>query len=395
MSVLIVGDPHLDGSLSLGKQSAGFAFNSRIVDRMTQLEWVYEQAIEHNTTNIVITGDVFDTVKPHHSLISWLIEWLRQCSDYNISVHIIAGNHDISRSGQFITSPLDIISSAEIPQVFVYKQINTIHLDKMGITFLPFRDRRSFNTDSNSEAIAMLKAQLPYEQSSIGDDCLKILIGHLALAGSLPAGNEIDDLVNELHCPLDMFAGYDYVLMGHIHRPQVLSENPYIAHVGSLDISDFGEADHKKHIIIIDPSQNDAIKYVEIPKRSLKSINIQLPDNITNANEYITQFISDIDDLSKSIVKLSIVLPSAAVYNIDRNIIEKQLYKAGVFHVSKISEERNFKSLKKNINEKMQNTVNEFSAIKTYSTLVEENLRTEFISVASSIVQECKEMNKV
>jgi DNA repair protein SbcD/Mre11 len=392
--ILVLGDVHLGKGLNIGKQSVGSALNSRIVDQSNLLDWVYDQAVENNVQHIVLTGDVFEEPKPHYSLVVLFLDWLKKCSDYNITVHIIVGNHDILRSGQFTTSPLDIIASTDIENIFVYKRITTLHLEDVGITFMPFRDRRSFNTDENSTAITMLKSQLPYEVTSIDDTALKVLIGHLALEGAIPVGYELDELSNELFCPLDMFKRYDIVLMGHVHKFQIMSEVPCIGHIGSMDISDFGEMDHKKYIALIDPKAESKVKYLELPTRPLKNIVIQLPEIDANATAYIEEEVAKLGTLNNHIVKISIILPGNASYAIDRNIIEKAMYKAGAFHVSKISEERTFTSLKKQINETIDNTVNELSAIKTYASLVEETLREEFVSLASLIVQEYKENAK-
>ncbi len=388
---MIVGDLHIGKGQNLGKQAVGTALNSRVVDQLRLLDWIYDQAVFNNVRQLILTGDVFEEPKPHYSLVALFIDWLKQCSDYSINVHIIAGNHDILRSGQFTTSPLDIISSADIPHVFVYKRINTLHLENIGITFLPFRDRRSFNTDINEEALKLLKYQLPYEAASIGNNCKKILVGHMALEGSIPIGYELDDLANELFCPLDMFEKYDYVWMGHIHKFQVMSETPHVAHIGSMDISDFGEIDHTKYIVLFDTDKQDPIKYIEIPTRPLKHLTIELPENEANATDFIIKELEKQQGLENSITKLSIILSGQASYSIDRNIIEKKLYNKKVFYVSRISEERKFVSLKKQIDQTIDNTVNEVSAIKTYSSLIDETQRQEFINLASSIVMEYKE----
>jgi DNA repair protein SbcD/Mre11 len=394
-SILILGDVHLGAGQNLGKQSVGSALNSRVIDQLNLLDWTYEQAVDNNIHHIVLTGDIFEEPKPHYSLVVLFLDWLRKCSEYNISVHVIAGNHDILRSGQFTTSPLDIISSAEIDKVFVYKRINTLHLDGVGITLMPFKDRRTFNTDVNSEALDTLKAQLPYEVASIDDTSLKMVVGHLALEGSIPVGFELDDLANELFCPLDMFKGYDYVWMGHVHKFQIMSEKPHIAHIGSMDISDFGETDHTKYIVIVDPRKEEKFRYVALPTRKLNHITIQLPEVECNATQFVEEQIAKLGKLDNTILKVSIVLPGNASYSIDRTAIETSMYKSGAFHVSKISEERKFTSLKKQINQAIDNTVNELSAIRTYSTTIEEVLRDEFISLASEIVQEYKENSKV
>lgn len=396
MSILILGDVHLGKSSSLAKQVVGSALNSRVIDQSNLLEWTLDRAIERNVKHIILTGDVFEEPKPHYSLVVLFLEWLRKCSDESISVHIVAGNHDILRSGQFTTSPLDIVSAAEIPEVFAYKRISTLHLDGVGITFMPFRDRRSFNTDLNSEAVQMLKAQLPYEVSSIDDNSFKVLVGHLALEGAIPVGYELDELANELFCPLSMFKGYDFVFMGHIHKFQVMSQSPHISHIGSMDISDFGEEGHEKFIAILDTSRNEAcLEHIKLPTRRLKQITISVPENLgKNVNQFIEEEINALGDLKDTIVRVSIQLPDASDYSVDRTLIEKRLYQKGVFHSTRISEERKFVSLKKTINEQLDNTVNEASAIKTYSSLVEEILREDFVSLASDLVQEFKESNK-
>lgn len=391
--ILIVGDPHIGKGASLGRQFVGSSLNSRFIDQIQLLDWVYDQSINNSVKHIILTGDIFDDPKPPYNLVVLFLDWLKKCSDYDISVHLIAGNHDILRSGQFITSPLDIISSSDIPNIFVYKRINTLHLEDVGITFLPFRDRRSFNTDSNKEALLFLKNQLPYEAVSIDNNCIKILVGHLALEGAIPVGTELDELSNELFCPLNMFKGYDYVWMGHIHKFQIMSETPHIAHLGSLDISDFGEADHNKYLVLIDTSQDVKFSYIKVPTRSLKHITINLSDTNSNVNEIIIDELKKCEDLNNSIVKVSIVLSNNSSHRVDRSLVENTLHQMGVFHITRISEEKQFVSLKKNFNQDIDNTINEVSAIKTYSSLVDENMREEFINLALSVIQEYKENN--
>lgn len=394
MSVLVLGDVHLGRSVSIGRSAAGSALNSRIVDQLNLLDWVYQSAQNNNIKDIVITGDIFEEPKPSHNLISLLIEWLRVCTSYDISVHIIAGNHDILRSGQFYFSPLDVISMACIDNVYVYKNVSTIYLNNIGITLLPFRDRRSFNTDSNTVAVAKLATQLNYELASIPLHYPKVLIGHLAIEGSIPVGYELDELANELFCPINIFKGYDITLMGHVHKYQVLSENPYAAHIGSMDISDFGEADHKKYIAILDPSKKDLVSYVEIPTRSLQQITIAVSANTTNVMLFLQQELDKLSIKKDSIVRVNIKLNDVSSYSINRSIIEKYLYNKGVYHVCRITEEREFVARTINQEDKFDTTVNEVSAIKMYASSVEEQYRNDFVNLANSVINEYKQTSK-
>ena len=44
----------------------------------------------------------------------------------------------------------------------------------------------------------------------------------------------------------------DYVALGHIHKHQILSKNPYVVYSGSLEKVDFGEENDNKGFCIID-----------------------------------------------------------------------------------------------------------------------------------------------
>ena len=90
--------------------------------------------------NIIITGDVFQDSKPHPTIVALFMSWLKKCTDNDINVHIIAGNHDIIRSGQFSMSALDIISAADIEGVHVYKHMTTLNTHGASFTLMPFRD---------------------------------------------------------------------------------------------------------------------------------------------------------------------------------------------------------------------------------------------------------------
>jgi len=388
---IILGDPHLGAQSVSGKPVIGNQLNSRVIDQFKILDWVLNQAIDNEINTIIITGDLFDVPTPSSSIIVLLIEWLKRCSDNHISVHILLGNHDLLRSGQHQVSALDIINSAEIESVFIHKTINTIHMNGVSYTMLPFRDRRSFNVNTHDEAVSILRDKLPYELAEISRHNMKVAVGHLALEGSIPALNEIDDTINELFCPINMFKDYDYTFFGHIHAFQELSGSPFVAHIGSMDISNFGESKQDKYIVIIDPDNSPHHTYVRIPTRRLNQVSISVPENITDATAYVLQELKDNkQDLAKSIVKLNITLDSQDVINVDRGIIEKYLNDLGTFHVSRISEERKVSTIKKNTElDGIDNTINPATAIRLYAEEnVDQDIKEEFIQLANEIVKE-------
>lgn len=390
-TVVILGDPHCGRSLSIGKQGIGSNLNSRVIDQLNILDFTLDKTIEVGGRIIVITGDVFEDPRPHPTFITLFMSWLNKCVDADITVHIIMGNHDLLRSGQFNISALDIIAEAGLNNVVVHKSITTIHTDGASYTILPFRDRRSFNLDTNSAAIDVLGKKMQYELAEIENHNYKVVIGHLAIENSIPVGDEIDDMVNELFCPVSMFSGYDFGFFGHIHKPQVLSMNPYIAHVGSMDLSDFGESDHQKILTVFNPSKDQPLKYIDIPTRPLRQVSVSVPDDILNATEYVLKELAEQPSLDKAIVKLNVVLNNPNTVSIDRTEVESSLNKLGAFHIARISEEKRSVLIKKVQSNDIDNTMNEMTAIKMYSSAnVEEEYQSEFVSLANDIINECK-----
>jgi DNA repair exonuclease SbcCD nuclease subunit len=397
LQAIILGDVHLGKGINIGKVGIGSNLNSRVVDQANLLDWTLDQAIDCHADDIIITGDVFEEPKPHPSLIALFLSWLKRCQVHSVNVHIILGNHDLLRSGNIYTSPLDIIIEADLENVSVHKNINTIFIGTTAFTFMPFRDRKSFSVETNAEGLQLMKEAISYELAGIPQIYKKIVVGHLAIEGSIPVGDEIDDVTNELFCPLNMFNGYDYVWMGHVHKPQVMKKkSPYIAHIGSMDISNFGETDHIKNIVIIDCDSNDEFVLKEIPTRPLKKILITVPKDTEDATKYVLDEIKkSAADFDKSIIKVEVSILDPEVKSINKSSIEKFLVENGAQNVTNISESKKVSLVKKDTNNTIDTKMDPPSAIKAYANAyVEEAKRPAFIELAMDIVSQFKSETK-
>jgi len=386
-TAIILGDPHIGKGLLLGKSGVGATLNSRVADQLNLLDYVLDRAIEHHAEHIIITGDVFDECRPHSSLIVLFMSWLKRCQVHNINVHIIIGNHDILRSGFNYTSPLDIIVEADMAGISVYKDIDTVIIGTSAFTFVPFRDRKSFSVSSNAEAIDLVRESLTYELASIPATYRKVLVGHLAIDGSIPIGDEIDDLANELMCPLDMFQGYDYVWMGHVHKPQTMQKkNPYIAHIGSMDISNFGETDHKKHIVIFNCAEENGWSIEHLPTRPLQKIVISVPKDTDDTTAYVLEEIKKAGVQDRAIVRVEVALTNPDLKSINKATIDKYLTTNGAFNVNGITESKKAVLIKKDAAKSIDNKMDVTAAIKIYAeTNIDQLVRDSYIELAMDL----------
>lgn len=392
--VLIIPDSHIGGHANLSKNVVGSAINTRLVDQLNLLDWALDQAIYNDVDNIIMSGDIFDSPQPPSHMMANFISWLQKCNINNIFVHIITGNHDLLRNGFTTTSSLDIITEANLDNVSVYKDIDTIFIGNSAFTLMPFRDRKSFGSVTNSEALELIQNILVYENSSISNNLFKVVVGHFALEGSIPVGDEIDDITNELFCPISMFSEYDYVWMGHVHKPQVLNKNkPYVAHIGSMDISNFGETDHKKIIVIYDCDRGSFIHNI-IPTRNLKKIIISVPKDSLDSTEYVLQELKKQSSIDKSIIKVEISLESQDSLSVNKAKIEKYLNDAGAFTIAGIHESKKISLIKRDSNNTINTSMDMHDAIKKYSSLyVKDENKDNFISLSMDLVKEFKADN--
>lgn len=390
---LVLGDIHIGKGLSMGRTAVGSGYNSRVIDQIELLDWVLQQAIDNGVEAIIATGDICEEAKPDYKFVKIFIDWLMDCSRNGIHVYIVCGNHDITRTGHFIESYLDIIELAEIPNVFFHKDITTIHFDDTSVTLMPYRDLRLMELPTNKEAVDNYQYQMLLENSTIPVTHTKVLVGHLALEGSLYVGDEIDDSMNELIFPVEAFKNYDYVWMGHVHKPQVRCKTPHIAHIGSLDLSDFGETDHNKIIIIFDSESKGKFTEIVVPSRPLKKFIIEIPEG-KDPTEHVISAIEEYCEsypLKNALVKLEIKL-GTSTEKTDKSKIEKKLKELGVYHLSNYSESRQLTVISADKKVEIDNTTDPKSAIKLWAEhrKLDEEVKALYINFASDILEKFK-----
>jgi exonuclease SbcD len=392
---LIVGDIHLGKGLNIGKNYLNNSYNSRVLDQIKLLDWIVDQVLEHDVSQVILTGDIFEEARPEYYLLLIFIDFLNKLELYCINCHIISGNHDIKRSGSVVNSVLDIIDTYDFDHIFYHKNLTTIHTEGASFTLLPYKDRRGMNAETINDALKSIEECISYEILGIPYEDKKVLIGHLALEGALYVGDEVDDYINEIICPLSLFMNYDYTWMGHVHKPQILNRNPHISHIGSLDLSDYGETGHTKILILFDPNSADHFKEIPVPSRPLRRLKINIPED-QNSTDYVIELLKEHDQTlsyKNALVKLEITI-NGENKTIDKKIVEEFIYSLGAFYISNISESRNISVVSQEKRDLVDNTIEPKSAIKLYAestTFKNDDEKNDFLKECFDIVDELKE----
>ncbi|MCZ2224480.1 MAG: metallophosphoesterase [Chitinophagales bacterium] len=382
--ILILGDVHLGKSTNLGKNSLTTIYNSKLFDQIKILDFVLDEAIHNMIENIFITGDIFEDPKPDHEIINEFAKFLKSCEVNSINVHIILGNHDYLRIDNNIYSPLDIFRSLELSNVHIYYSNTSIFFDDVSVTLLPFVDRKYLKCDTIEEAKDRVKLLIDSEIELIPKFYTKLCIGHLALENSIFIGDEISDITNEIIVPLTYFNNFDYVWMGHVHKYQELNNTPFIGHIGSMDVSDFGEVDESKYIIIFDIDEKIYEKK-KIPTTKLKKIVIDVPED-QDYSEYVKSALSNFD-LKDLTVKVEINYGSEN--SLGKNKISKFLENSGANSI-KIVEKRKpkLKDTTKSKNFSFDESIE--SNLKKYAESLPIEIKDKFLQKGLEILSEIK-----
>lgn len=237
------------------------------------LNWLIKTLSDECIDVLIIAGDIFDTGSPSNAALEQYYRFLRNVKDTCCrDVIIIGGNHD---SISTLNAPRELLRFFNVyivggvPDRFE-DQLITIK-DERGhpelvvcaVPFLRDKDvRLSVPGETGAEREARIKKGIcdhynrfkalvgPYKAEGIP----VIATGHLFAAGSSTSESEKEIHVGNLGqvCGDQFPEEFDYVALGHIHRPQLVNKMNHVRYSGSPVALSFSEADDKKQVVILE-----------------------------------------------------------------------------------------------------------------------------------------------
>lgn len=277
MKILHTADWHLGHRLH--EQSQG-------EEQTLFLSWLLVFINNENIDVLLISGDIFDTGAPSNQSLEMYYNFLVKLKSTNCqSVIITGGNHD---SPGTLNAPKDILNALSIKVVGkatenIEDEVFEIEVngEKVIIGAVPYlRDgdiRRAVAGESFEDLTDKYKAALINHYNFCAEQCELIntshapviAMGHLFATGGTISDSEQNIYVGTLgHIGAEDFPTYfDYIALGHLHRPQIIGENPKIRYSGSPHVLSFSEVGYEKKVIILKIEDNKItdIKDTTIP----------------------------------------------------------------------------------------------------------------------------------
>lgn len=339
MKIVICGDTHIGAVFGLGKANKDGG-NTRVDDYENTLNYIVSYAIEKGADAFIQTGDAFDSRTPAPEHMNVLSRAIKRLSMANITSVIIMGNHDYRRTGDTFTSAISSLAAKDYPNVRIVLKPQVIKLHGtnqpgVNLVLMPYRDKRMYSGKTTEENSILYDKEVQELISSCDPAIPSIAIGHNFYYTS--SYNDYGSA--EILTKIDAFKGCDFVAMGHYHQFKIINKkDPIAIYTGSMEKLNFGDQDVDKVFIDYDTATKKT-KILKSPSRPLEDLIIKLEN--ADHNNFIDLFKEKISDLSLEgkITRAKIIIRDNLAPFVRKNDIEKILYNAGSFFVSKVTVE--------------------------------------------------------
>jgi DNA repair protein SbcD/Mre11 len=228
-------------------------------DQAYVLDQLVELAREVKPAAVIVAGDLYDRAVPPTEAVDLLDHVLTQLVDrLGVSVVAIAGNHDSAARVGFASSllgPRGLHAVGKLSQAAA----PIVLRDEYGpvrVSALPFADpaeaRAVYGDPDLHEQQAVAAAGVARALAAAEAHERHVLVAHAFVAGGLESESERPLSVGGAQqVSADTFAGFDYVALGHLHRPQPCGSDT-VRYAGSLLKYSFAEQAHDKSVCVVD-----------------------------------------------------------------------------------------------------------------------------------------------
>lgn len=256
---------------------------------------------DKNLDAVIIAGDVYDRAIPPADAVTLFDETLTKLAERKIPTLIIAGNHDSATRlnfGRELFARQGIYIAAKVAEDFQPVVLNDA-FGEVYFTPIPFFEpgeirAKFFGEDDDPLTFdAANKFFVDRAREKIPAGKRSVAVAHVFLTGGVESESERKFVGGTANVGAETFAGYDYVALGHLHRPQKISaEN--IRYAGSPLKYSFDEADHKKSVTIVELDGKGFVgtkKILLTPRRDVRIVEgtlFEILKNEPRTQDYIS-----------------------------------------------------------------------------------------------------------
>jgi len=344
MRILHFADLHL-GVETYGSVDPATGLSTRLTDVLRALDEVVEYAVGNGVDLVLFCGDAYKNRDPSQTHQREFAKRLKRLSENGIPVFLLVGNHDLPNAiGRANT--MEIFDTLAVSRIYVGNRPDIYRIPtkqgKIQVVALPWLRRSALLSreetknlsieQANDQLQEMMTRRLLDVISDLDSGLPTLLAAHVSVSTAKPGsersmvvGRDPVLLVGNLAQPV-----FDYVALGHVHRQQVLSENPPVVYAGSLERFDFGDEGQDKGFFVVDIELRGKKKCVshsfhKVNARPFVTLQIYIDIGDVEPTAAVLKAIAQHEnEIKNAIVRVQISMPSA----LETSLRDVEIYKA-------------------------------------------------------------------
>ncbi|MBE6985580.1 MAG: exonuclease SbcCD subunit D [Ruminococcaceae bacterium] len=268
---------------------------------------------------VLIAGDVYDKSVPSAEAVQLFDTFLNDLARRKLQVLIISGNHDSperlafgNRLMEYAGIHLSPVYDGQIKPVTLHDELGEVNF--WMLPFLkPIHVRRYFPDESIESYTDALR--LAIRQMQIDPKQRNILLTHQFVTGAETCESEELSVGGTDNIDAAVFDDFDYVALGHIHKPQNVGSNR-IHYCGTPLKYSFSEEAHIKSVTVVKLGQKDDLKLETVPLMPERDVRRvcgsfeKLRDMANETQDYVHIVLTDEEEIPEAMGKLYPVFPN-------------------------------------------------------------------------------------
>jgi exonuclease SbcD len=355
MKILHFADLHL-GMETYGGVDPATGLSTRLIDVLNALDEVVEYAVGNGVDLVLFCGDAYKNRDPSQTQQREFAKRLRRLSESGIPVFLLVGNHDLPNAiGR--ANAVEIFDTLSVSHIYVGNRPDIYNIPTrqgtVQLVALPWLKRSALLSREEAKNLSIEQANDRLQEmmtrrllglvSELDLGLPALLAAHVAVSTAKPgsersmvAGRDPVLLLGNVALPF-----FDYVALGHIHRHQVLLQNPPVVYAGSLERFDFGDEDEDKGFYVVDVEKRGTDKRVtyefhKVNARRFVTVTVDIAIEDADPTGTVLKAIAQQQGgIENAVVRVHIGLPAALEASVREVEINKALKAAHYAVVAK------------------------------------------------------------
>ena len=352
MKILHFADAHIDMA-NYGRHDPVTGLPLRVLDFLKSLDTIVDSAIERGVNMVIFAGDAYKDRSPAPTFQREWGKRIMRLSQAKIPTLLLVGNHDISPAigrahalQEFKTLQVPYVKVLDKPELLKPENLWELPIQVIAMPWVSRSGLMAVTGETDStQAFSRIEENIGELIAGYIGECDPslpiVLTAHASIEGAKFGGERLVMLGNDLVLTGSLVKNpkFNYVAMGHIHKPQDVNEGsqPPVIYPGSIERVDFGELKEDRFFVIadIEKGKDTEVEWVQLTGvRKFIDCRVTLESG-EEVTETLKRKLPSPKDMPGAIIRLIVEYPREWDSLIDESALRRHTAEAFEFHFVK------------------------------------------------------------